>query len=578
MDGIFISYRRDDSAGYAGRLYDRLAGHFGAGRVFMDVEGIEPGTDFVTAIEQAVAACRVEVVIMGKDWLAATDAAGRRRLDDPHDFIRLETSAALARNIRVIPVLVEGATMPRADELPPELRPLTRRQAVEISHKQWDATTGELIRVLEPLLKDSPPPPAAAQTAQAPAVPLTAEAAGTADSNRPEGGKSGKVPVRLALGALVALLAGVGIYFARGPERPPAQETTPPAAPQADATPPAAASPASTKEETPAPVVPVPATPAQPTPAPATATPPTAAAPSPATVPDAPSIRNFTATTEGDRTVLCYRVDNAQTIQINPRPGKVARTDRACIRLTLREATTFTLIAQGPGGTATSEPITVTPAPSTVAKIPAAPSEPASAPATPQASGPLRTGESWTYQVQGKWPTSPRRLVQFTLRGQEGSSLREELAQLQPESRVGKENRRVRSDEPAVLLWTELGSEFSPYLAAGRQWQGGEQWTAIPTPDLDPNWRNWHSNAKVVGQETVKVPAGSFQAWKVEAWSSRAATGGNTQADMEPTRVRFLVWYAPAVGRYVRMERSIINARQTAMEEDVFVLTAHQAP
>jgi TIR domain-containing protein len=553
MDGIFISYRRDDSAGYAGRLYDRLAGHFGAGRVFMDVEGIEAGTDFVTAIEQAVGACRVEVVLIGKDWLSATDAAGRRRLDDPHDFIRLETTAALARNIRVIPVLLEGATMPRADELPPELQPLARRQAVEISHKQWDATTSELIRVLEPLMQDAPAPPAASQASQTPAGPPAKDAAGAAGGGSPEGDKGGKGLVRLAFGVVAAVLVGVGIYFARGPEQPPVRETTPPAAP------PAAASPTSSKEEPPSPAVP----------APAVSAPPGAAAPGPAPVQGPPSIRNFTATTEGDRTVLCYRVDNAQTIQISPRPGKVARPDRACIRLPVRDATTFTLIAQGPGGTTTSEPVSVTPAPPKVATAPTAP---------PPASGALRTGESWTYQVQGKWPTSPRRLVQFTLRGQEGGSLREELAQLQPESRVGKENRHLRSDEPAVLLWTELGSEFSPYLAAGRQWQGGEKWISIPTPDLDPNWRNWHSNAKVLGQETVKVPAGSFHAWKVEAWSSRAATGGNTQADMEPTRVRFLVWYAPEVGRYVRMERSIINARQTAMEEDVFVLTAHQSP
>ena len=95
MKGIFISYRREDSAGYAGRLYDRLAGHFGADRVFMDVEGIEPGVDFVDAIESAVASCEVLIVIIGNEWLAA-DAAGKRRLDDPKDFVRIETAAALA--------------------------------------------------------------------------------------------------------------------------------------------------------------------------------------------------------------------------------------------------------------------------------------------------------------------------------------------------------------------------------------------------------------------------------------------------------------------------------------------------
>ncbi len=156
MEGIFISYRRDDSAGYAGRLYDRLIPRFGARRVFMDVEGIELGADFVTAIEEAVGSCRVLIVIVGDEWLTIQDAAGRRRLDDPHDFIRLETATALKRGIRVVPVLVGGALMPRAEELPDELKPLARRQAIEISHKQWDATTDELIRALEGMLSDSP--------------------------------------------------------------------------------------------------------------------------------------------------------------------------------------------------------------------------------------------------------------------------------------------------------------------------------------------------------------------------------------------------------------------------------------
>ena len=161
MNGIFISYRRDDSAGYAGRLYDRLAAHFGVDRVFMDVEGIEPGTDFVDAIERAIASCRVLIVLIGDEWLSAADAGGRRRLDDPNDFIRLETSAALARDIRVVPVLLDGALMPHESDLPDNLKPLVRRQAVELTHKQWEASSGELIRTLEHILAAHEPPQAA---------------------------------------------------------------------------------------------------------------------------------------------------------------------------------------------------------------------------------------------------------------------------------------------------------------------------------------------------------------------------------------------------------------------------------
>ncbi|WP_372661891.1 toll/interleukin-1 receptor domain-containing protein, partial [Hydrogenophaga sp.] len=180
MDGIFISYRRDDSAGYAGRLYDRLAAHFGADRVFMDVEGIEPGLDFVDAIEDAVDSCRVLIAIIGDEWTHGTDAAGRRRLDDPNDFIRLETGAALRRGIRVVPVLVGGAVMPLATELPEELKALTRRQAIEINHKQWEASSGELIRTLEGILKN-PVKPELASTASAvaaaEAIPARADTA-----------------------------------------------------------------------------------------------------------------------------------------------------------------------------------------------------------------------------------------------------------------------------------------------------------------------------------------------------------------------------------------------------------------
>ena len=151
MKGIFISYRREDTAGYAGRLYDRLAAHFGPDRVFMDVEGIEPGVDFVDALERAVGSCEVLIVLIGKDWLVA-DGAGKRRLDDPADFVRIETAAALARNIRVVPVLVDDAEMPRANQLPAEMASLARRQALELSHKQWEATSSELIQTLEKIL------------------------------------------------------------------------------------------------------------------------------------------------------------------------------------------------------------------------------------------------------------------------------------------------------------------------------------------------------------------------------------------------------------------------------------------
>ena len=158
MPGIFISYRREDTAGHAGRIFDRLREKFGRDRVFMDVAGIEPGVDFVEAIDQAVGSCDVLLVIIGKKWLTCADASGNRRLDDPKDFIRLETATALRRDIRVIPVLVQDADMPGESDLPDDLKKLARRQATEISDTHWDSDTEQLIETLVKLLPEEPKP------------------------------------------------------------------------------------------------------------------------------------------------------------------------------------------------------------------------------------------------------------------------------------------------------------------------------------------------------------------------------------------------------------------------------------
>jgi hypothetical protein len=105
---IFMSYRRDDSADVAGRIYDRLADKFGRDNVFKDVDSIPLGVNFKTHIEAVVQQCVVELVVIGQDWLDIMDAEGNRRLDDPRDFVRLEIESALARNIPIIPLLVMG--------------------------------------------------------------------------------------------------------------------------------------------------------------------------------------------------------------------------------------------------------------------------------------------------------------------------------------------------------------------------------------------------------------------------------------------------------------------------------------
>jgi len=145
---IFICYRRDDSAGYAGHLYERIAKEFGKTHVFIDVDDIPPGEDFVKIIERRVLSCDVLIAIIGRTWLTITDKAGARRLDDPDDFVHLEISTALRNNIKVIPVLVANARMPRPEELPTPLAQLARFNAAEISDRFFGTTTNDLIVAL----------------------------------------------------------------------------------------------------------------------------------------------------------------------------------------------------------------------------------------------------------------------------------------------------------------------------------------------------------------------------------------------------------------------------------------------
>ncbi len=161
MAAIFISYRREDSAGYAGRLYDIVSAHFGEGEVFIDVDEIPAGADFVKTIEQTEDGCSVLLVVIGKAWLLSDSQTGLPRLFDPHDFVRLEIAAGMRRNIRLIPLLVGGAAMPRAQQLPEELSPLTRIEALTLEDTRFHRDVDQLIELLEtivPVKKSSPPP------------------------------------------------------------------------------------------------------------------------------------------------------------------------------------------------------------------------------------------------------------------------------------------------------------------------------------------------------------------------------------------------------------------------------------
>jgi TIR domain len=145
---LFLSYRRDDAEGQAGRLYDRLNGAF-PGRVFRDVSGIDIGVDFSRAIHDAMSSSAAVIAVIGKQWLTLTNPQGQRRIFEPHDYVRQEISTAIERNLRLIPVLVDGARMPAAEDLPPDIQTLARIQAIELTMADYDHLVERLIHALE---------------------------------------------------------------------------------------------------------------------------------------------------------------------------------------------------------------------------------------------------------------------------------------------------------------------------------------------------------------------------------------------------------------------------------------------
>src|SRR5215216_494929 len=156
---VFITYRREETAIHAGRLYDAMVARFGEGNVFMDVD-MAPGVDFVERITEAVAACHVLIVVMGPRWATVEDAQGTPRIADPEDFVRLEVETALRRpDVTPIPVLVSGARMPNREDLPPEVQAITRRNALELSDHRWRYDMGRLISTLDQLLAEILPVP-----------------------------------------------------------------------------------------------------------------------------------------------------------------------------------------------------------------------------------------------------------------------------------------------------------------------------------------------------------------------------------------------------------------------------------
>jgi TIR domain len=152
---VFLCYRRDDSAGYAGRVQDRLVQEFGRDLLFMDVDAIPLGVNFATTLRNEVAKCEVLLAVIGRTWLDARDEDGNRRLDDPHDFVRIEIGAALQRNIPVIPILLDGAKVPKANQLPKDLEELSLRNGLDVRHASFHNDLDRLVRGLKGQLAEA---------------------------------------------------------------------------------------------------------------------------------------------------------------------------------------------------------------------------------------------------------------------------------------------------------------------------------------------------------------------------------------------------------------------------------------
>lgn len=157
MPNIFISYRREDSAGWTGRIAERLRKKFGSESIFMDIDTIQPGTDFTEALRSAVGACDVLLAMIGPAWSVAKNAEGQTRLEDPNDWVRMELTTALSRNIPVIPVLVGGSSLPKTSTLPHDLQKLSNYQTHELTDKRWDYDSTRLIQVLEKVVRETKP-------------------------------------------------------------------------------------------------------------------------------------------------------------------------------------------------------------------------------------------------------------------------------------------------------------------------------------------------------------------------------------------------------------------------------------
>jgi hypothetical protein len=284
----------------------------------------------------------------------------------------------------------------------------------------------------------------------------------------------------------------------------------------------------------------------------------------------APEIVRFTSKVTGGRAELCYEVNNARQLAITPRPGRLSDPRKGCVSVRLEVPTTFKLVARGSDRSVSDSlrvaPESVAASPPTPAPTPPTEAEPAVDKSLPQ------VRDRWTYRIRGRWASTPTRTVEVAALSVRPNAVEEMLSQIVTDARRPLGQRHVRGPVAYVTASGELGTEFSPYLAAFGGLDSASEWRGIPTPDTNSFWTNWNSRGAVKGRESVTVPAGTFPALRVEVWSSRNFSGSVTERDREPVQVRYDIWYASEVKRYVKMVRTTTAASGQGINTDTFEL------
>jgi hypothetical protein len=542
MAGIFISYRRADSDGWAGRLRDALRARFGD-LVFQDVDNIPDGEIFSDVIDRALRECDVALVVIGPAWASARDEQGRPRLDNEDDWVRIETREVLNHKdkIRVIPVLVGGAVLPKVADLPEDLRPLTKRQAREIRSNTWDSDVALLSNHLQQIV----------------------------------GPRKRPVWVYAAPAAVVAL--GVGV-FAGSRLLSPTAPSPSPRPTQAVAT--------ETVKETPTAVAPpvknaaesAPVTP--PRPAPVTPAPPARVAASP-----------HTAKPTDSRTATAARASAPEPAP--PRPAIAAAPPAkpsvaaAPVKPPSARPTTPAQEARSPA-VVPAEPEAPT---ERVAAAPKAASKAASGtaprsavvnlPNRPASSRELRVGDSWTYRLREVHLNKNLALVTHEIGGGDGGGIRETLRVTEPTSTVTE---RRLALEPRIfeqqLDQTAKIFEFAPFMTAFSDLQPGVKWSRIAgAMNADASMSDWRFTGRVAGRESVVVPAGSFEAVRAELEGSRESSFPSTRndfADVTAAYQTYSVWFVPEIGRAIKYERKTFNRVRRLLEHEQYELLSYQ--